>query len=89
MSIPKNTLCADPAYNPNALIDTIIEVMSLRNDAALARKLEIPPPVISKLRNKRIPIGAAFLITAHEASGIAIREMKALANIPALRKFAG
>ena len=35
-------------YNPNRLLDTLIENLRLKNDAALSRALEVAPPVISK-----------------------------------------
>eukprot|EP01030_Chromulinospumella_sphaerica_P007478 gene7478-7311_t len=33
-------------YNPNRLLDTLIENLRLKNDAALSRALEVAPPVI-------------------------------------------
>jgi len=34
-------------YNPNRLLDSLIERFHLKNDAALSRALEVTPPVIS------------------------------------------
>ena len=50
----------------NRLLDHIIEKQHLKNDAALARLLEVAPPVISKLRHGRLPVGATLLITIDE-----------------------
>lgn len=77
----KNTLLTNPDYDPNRMIDAVIDHMKLRNDAALARLLEVGPPVISKLRNRKIPIGPIHLIIFHEASDISIRALKALAGM--------
>ncbi len=42
------------AYDPNNLLDTLIEKLHLKNDAALSRALEVAPPVISKIRHRRL-----------------------------------
>lgn len=52
----------------------------LKNDAALARALEVAPPVISKIRHGRLPIGASLLIRMHEVFDVSIRELKRVAR---------
>ena len=49
-------------YDPNHLLDALIEKLHLKNDAALSRALEVAPPVISKIRHRRLPVGASLLI---------------------------
>lgn len=66
----------DAAMN-NDLLDTIITSMRLKNDAALSRLLEVQPPVTSKIRHGRLPIGSALLIRIHEVTDWPIREIKA------------
>ncbi len=66
------------AFNPNALLDHLIKKLDLKNDAALARTLEVAAPVISKLRHHRLPVGASILISMNEVSGISIQELRAL-----------
>lgn len=56
--------------------------LRLRNDAALSRALEVSPPVISKIRHKRSPLGASVLIRMHEVSGLSIRELHELMGGP-------
>lgn len=70
---PVNT---EQAKRNSAFIDLLIDTMTLKNDAALSRVLEVAPPVISKIRHGRLPVGASMLISAHEESGLSIREMK-------------
>jgi hypothetical protein len=70
------TLSATQIRNNNALLDLLINTMTLKNDAGLARVLEVAPPVISKIRHGRLPVGATLLIGAHEESGLPIKEMK-------------
>ncbi len=66
------------AYDPNHLLDSLIEKLSLKNDAALSRALEVAPPVISKIRHRRLPVGASLLIRMHEVSDLSIRELRIL-----------
>lgn len=65
-------------YNPNNLLDAIVAKLNLKNDAALARALEVAPPVISKIRHRRLPVGASMLIRMHEVTDLSIAELRAL-----------
>lgn len=73
-----NNLLTNDSYDPNNLLDALIEKMELKNDAALSRRLEVQPPVISKIRHRRLPVGASLLIRMHEETGLSIRELRAL-----------
>ncbi len=68
------------SYNPNYLLDELLKRLSLKNDAALARVLEVAPPVISKIRHRTLPIGATILIRMHEVSDFSIRELREMLN---------
>jgi hypothetical protein len=75
----KSTRLADQvAYDPNNLLDALIEKLNLKNDAALSRALEVAPPVISKIRHRRLPVGASLLIRMHEVSDLSIKELRVL-----------
>ena len=63
----------------NDLLDTLL-AKGPKNDAALARALEVAPPVISKIRHGRLPIGASLLIRMHEVLDVSIRELKRIAR---------
>lgn len=65
-------------YNPDRLLDKLRENLRLKNDAALSRMLEVPPPVISKVRHRRLPVGGALLIRMHEVSGLNITDLRHL-----------
>lgn len=65
-------------YDPNNLLDALIEKLNLKNDAALSRALEVAPPVISKIRHRRLPVGASLLIRMHEVSNLSIKELRTL-----------
>jgi hypothetical protein len=73
-----NRLADQVAYDPNNLLDSLIEKLHLKNDAALSRALEVAPPVISKIRHRRLPVGASLLIRMHEVSDLSIRDLRTL-----------
>lgn len=65
-------------YSVPALLDALTRQLNLKNDAALSRALEVAPPVISKVRNGKLPVGASLLIRMHEVSGLSILELRHL-----------
>jgi hypothetical protein len=74
----KNSLIQHNSYDPNSLIDALIQRLKLKNDAALARVLEVEPPVISKIRHRRLQVGASLLIRMHEESELSIKVLRTL-----------
>lgn len=76
------------AYDPNRLLDAVIKKLHLKNDSALAAALEVAPPVISKIRHRKRPVGASMLINMEEESGLSIRELKKLLGLPTDVSFA-
>lgn len=64
--------------NPSYLLDTLILRQKLRNDAELARALNIAPSVISKIRHSKTNISASLLLDIHEMTQISIRELRNL-----------
>lgn len=73
-----DTMLSDRNYVPNTLLDELVRRMNLKNDAALARVLEITPPLVSKLRHLRLPIGASVILRIHDVTGMPIKEIRAL-----------
>src|SRR6058998_4332441 len=65
-------------YDPDNLLASLIGRLNLKNDAALSRALEVAPPVISKIRHHRLPVGASLLIRMHEVSDLSIRDLRYL-----------
>jgi len=65
-------------YNPDHLLETLINKLRLKNDAALSRLLEVSPPMISKIRHRRLPVTASLLIRMHEVSDLSISELREL-----------
>ena len=58
------------------LFDILIVKFGIRNDAHLARTLEVAPPVISKLRSGRIPFGPTMTLKVHDSFDIPVRDIK-------------
>jgi hypothetical protein len=75
----------DKSTGPNALLDHLRELAGLKNDAALARKLEVAPPVISKLRHYKLPLGDSLLLNMHETFGVPVAEMREKGSAPRMR----
>jgi plasmid maintenance system antidote protein VapI len=68
----------DDVLDPGALIGHLVKHLNLKNDASLSRVLEVAPPVISKIRRGRMPVGPTMLIRMHEVSDISIKDLRAL-----------
>ena len=60
----------------NKLLDSLLVDNALKNDAALARALEVAPPVISKLRHGRLAIGSTLILAIHETFGVPVAEIR-------------
>ena len=65
-----------PGYDPDRLLDAMLEKLQLKNDAALCRALEVAPPVISKVRHRRLPVGASLLIRLHEVTDMSVAQLR-------------
>ncbi|AZP12058.1 MULTISPECIES: hypothetical protein [Undibacterium] len=80
---------ADINYQPEQLLDALLKLLNLKNDAALSKRLDIAPPVISKIRNRLLPVGSTLLIRMHEVSEISIKDLRALMGDHRPRFFVG
>ncbi|MBV0881547.1 hypothetical protein KTQ42_19875 [Noviherbaspirillum sp. L7-7A] len=72
------SIMAQAEYNPDRLLDALIKRLELKNDAALSRALEVAPPVISKVRHRRLPVGASLLIRMHEVADLSVKQLREL-----------
>ncbi|MYM25759.1 hypothetical protein GTP46_24325 [Duganella sp. FT135W] len=68
---------------PNALIDYLLTENNIANDAALSRALEVAPPVISKIRNNRLYVGATLRLRIMRKFGMSLEKLDELAPEPA------
>ena len=74
----QHPLVSQDGYDPNRLLDALIQTLNLNNDAALSRAVEVRPPVIRKIRHRTLPVGASLLIRMHEVTDLSIRELREL-----------
>lgn len=73
----ENSPLANPNYDPNRFIDWLIHtVFKVKNDAALSRTLEVSPPVISKIRTRKLPVGPSILVKVHDLTDMPVREIR-------------
>jgi hypothetical protein len=63
-------------YDPNRLLDLVVEKMKLKNDADMSRLLQVGAPVLSKIRHARAPVGARLLIRMHEVTGLELKHLR-------------
>ena len=68
----------------NALLDTVIGKLGLKNDAALSRALGVAPPVISKTRAGVLSLSVMMMVRIHDAAGVALSDMRAALGVPPL-----
>jgi hypothetical protein len=66
------------SYDPNRLIDALLNNMNVKNDSQLSKILELPPSSISKIRRRQMAVSSETLIAMHETSGLSIRELREL-----------
>lgn len=66
----------NPNYDSNKAVDWMLAKFKCKNDAALSRQLEVAPPVISKIRHKRLPIGDSLLVKIHELLEMGTKQIK-------------
>jgi hypothetical protein len=67
-----------PEYDPDFFLDTIMQKAGVSSDRALARELDVAPPVISKIRSRALGIGPTFLVRIHELTNLKIKELREL-----------
>lgn len=60
----------------SAMLDTVMEKLALKNDAALSHKLVVAPPVVSKIRHGYLNIGSTLIIRIHELTDMPIADIK-------------
>lgn len=82
MSKDLSTITSAADCNHGAMLDILMENLNVSSDAALSRKLMVPPPVISKLRNNKIGFSAGLLVRIHDVTGMSINSVRAMLGLP-------
>jgi plasmid maintenance system antidote protein VapI len=60
------------------LLDELLKRFEIKNDRQLSDRLDVAPPVISRIRNKKANASSDFIIRVHEVFGLPIAEIKEL-----------
>jgi plasmid maintenance system antidote protein VapI len=60
------------------LLDAVKERYSVKNDAELSRKLDVPPPTISKIRSGKVSVSADMILRIHETFEMPVKEIREL-----------
>lgn len=68
--------------NHGPMLDALMLTLKVTTDAALSRKLMVPPPVISKLRNNKIGVSAGLLVRIHDVTGMSINKVRTMLGLP-------
>ncbi|GGY89611.1 hypothetical protein ACFFTM_14255 [Pseudoduganella plicata] len=64
------------SYDPARLFDTVRQRLQLHSDKALAKALQIAPPLLAHLRQRVLPVSGSLLLRIQDASGIAVAELQ-------------
>ncbi|WP_088707283.1 hypothetical protein [Noviherbaspirillum denitrificans] len=71
-----STLDSQKRYDPNRLMDALIDILQLDSDMALSQALEVPPLVISYIRYRNYPVAPSILIRMHDITRLSIQELR-------------
>lgn len=67
-------------YDPNVLLNAIIDRLGLKDDNALARQIRLTLSLINNIRAGKTPVTATLMLMLHHASGISIDDLRRLAG---------
>lgn len=65
-------------YDPGRLLSALRTPLQLRSDAGLARVLEVPAELLTRVRSGEIPVTPELLIRMEEVSGWSGRKLRDL-----------
>ena len=60
------------------LLNKIVKEFRLKNDAAVAKFLDLAPPVVSKIRNGKLKVGASVVLRVMKATAYTLDDIEAL-----------
>lgn len=66
----------------NSLLDALLQQQELKNDAALAKRLRVAPPIISKIRHGRLHVTPTLILNIHETFQMPVAEIRQIGNVP-------
>ena len=63
---------------PHALIDAVLDLTSAKNDAALCQLLDISPPIMSRIRSRRLNVSSNIILIIHEKTHMSVANIRKL-----------
>jgi hypothetical protein len=66
----------------NDFLNYLCVMKNITTDVALANALDVPPPVISKLRSCTLAARSMIILKIHDAFGMSIKDIKAAIGEP-------
>lgn len=69
-------------YQPEELVEFLLDHFHVRTDAALSRVLGIASPYLCRIRKKKFAINGDMLVRIYDISGIDIDRLREIAGIP-------
>jgi len=70
----------DKMFEKHALLDYLLDHLNLKNDKQLANYFKYGPPVISKIRHRKMAISSSVILLIHEKLDIPVIEIRRLIN---------
>ena len=67
-----------PSNIKHKLLDYVIDMQCLANDANLARYIGVTPSVVSNMRSGRLSFGPKYILRLHEQTGWPVEKIKEL-----------
>ena len=58
------------------LLDILKDELKLKSDSALAKELDVPPPVLSKIRHGKLAVNAVYILKIYDATGWSIEKIR-------------
>lgn len=65
-------------FDPAHMLDHLRYRLRLKNDASLCRLLDITPPLLSKIRNRKRSVCPGLIIRIHEVTGIHVHDLRVM-----------
>lgn len=63
---------------PHKLFDFLIKECDLRNDASLAKALDITAPSVSRMRSGKTKVTAGIILRIHKTTGLSVETIESM-----------
>ena len=63
---------------PHTLFDFLIKECELKNDASLARALDVTAPTVSRIRSGKSRVTADVILRIHKTTGLSVESIESM-----------